>query len=65
MKYFYYEIHFRDDTGVWDIKDVTFAKDKEMVKEEITEDLNSNFNPTLAKVVEIPKSEFIVLAKYL
>ena len=65
MKYFYYEIHFRDDTGVWDIKDVTLAKDKKMLKEEIIEDFDSSSHPTLAKAVEIPKSEFIVLAKYL
>ena len=65
LKYFYYKINCRDDSGVWDIKDVACIESMDALKEELEDNLNPKYHPTLAELTEIPKHEFQVLAKYL
>ena len=65
MRYFYYKINCRDDSGVWDIKDVASTESMDMLKEELEDNLNPKYYPTLAELTEIPKDEFQILAKYL
>ena len=65
LKYFYYKINCRDDGGVWDIKDVAYTESVDVLREEIKENLNPKYHPTLAELTEIPKYEFQVLVKYL